>query len=322
MADGGERPLRAASLVTWSGTLLALGLIQPVLTPFQRSLVTEMMIWSIFALAYNLLFGYTGLVSLGHGLFFGAGMYAAALSLIYLGADAWSALAIGGGGATLVSAVIGYLSIRVRGLYFLIVTLIFSMTFYLAALNYPEVTGGSGGLVLTIPNFAFANVAFSILDPVVNFYLVLIVLGISWGILARIGTSPVGKVLQAVRENEERTRLLGYNVERYKLFAFIVSGLFSGLAGALYAFSFRFAGPQFMDVVTSVNVLVWTLVGGAGTVLGPVVGTFLMVAVVDYTSSLTSSFLIVVGAVLLVIVSAARKGIVGTLRSRLAGHHG
>jgi branched-chain amino acid transport system permease protein len=218
----------------------------------------------------------------------------------------------------LVATVVGYLSLRVRGLYFLILTLIFSMAFYAAALNYPHISGGSSGLVLELSGFLGGGQFVTLLKPVVDFYVVLTFLAAIWALVLRIVRSPVGLALQGIRENEERARLLGYNVERYKLFAFAVSGLLSGIAGALYASVFRFAAPEFLNVPTSVNVLVWTLVGGAGTALGPVVGTFLMISVVDFLSSFTSSFLIVVGVVLIVAVTGLRRGLVGSILSRVS----
>jgi branched-chain amino acid transport system permease protein len=277
-----------------------------------------MMVWSIFALAYNLLHGYTGLTSLGHGLFFGAGMYGVAFSFRYLGVDGLGGLAIGAAGAMLVATVVGFLSLRVRGLYFLILTLIFSMVFYAAALSYPQISGGSSGLVLELPGLLGGGTLVTLLKPVSDFYVVLAFLAGIWALVLRIVRSPVGLVLQGIRENEERARLLGYHVERYKLFAFALSGLLSGIAGALYTSVFRFAAPEFLNVPTSVNVLMWTLVGGAGTVLGPVVGTFLMISVVDYVSSFTSSFLIVVGVVLIVTVTRVRRGLVGSILSWLS----
>jgi branched-chain amino acid transport system permease protein len=247
-------------------------------------------------MAYNLLFGYTGLLSLGHALFFGAGMYCFAFSLIYLQADLWILLAFTLIGTALFSAIIGLIAIRVRGVYFLIITLIISMTFYSAALSYPEVSGGSDGMVLRTPNLNFFSFSLNITDPAVNYFLVWVLLTISYIII---------------------TRLIGYNVENYRLLAFVISGTFSGLAGSMYAMSFRFAGPQLMSVTNSVNVLVWTLVGGSATILGPIVGTVVMVLAMDYISSETSAFLIFVGLILILVTKFAPKGIVGTIRERL-----
>ena len=268
-------------------------------------------------MAYNLLFGYTGLLSLGHALFFGAGMYCFAFSLIYVQADLWISLALTLIGAAVFSTIIGLIAIRVRGVYFLIITLIISMTFYAAALSYPEVSGGSDGMVLRIPNLNFFSFSLNIIDPTVNYFLVWVLLTISYIMIARLITSPLGIVLRAIGQNEQRVRLIGYNVEKCKLLAFAISGTFSGLAGSMYALTFRFAGPQLMNVTSSVNVLLWVLVGGSATILGPVVGTIAMVLVMDYISSETSGFLIFVGLILILVTKFAPKGIVGTIRDRL-----
>ena len=310
-----ERSLRNLALCLGPPFLFAL--VEPLLGPFQRSLVTEIMIWCVFAMAYNLLFGYTGLLSLGHALFFGAGMYCFAFSLIYVQADLWIAFTLTLIGAAVFSTIIGLIAIRVRGVYFLIITLIISMTFYAAALSYPEVSGGSDGMILRIPNLNFFSFSLNITDPTVNYFLVWVLLTISYIIIARLITSPLGIVLRAIGQNEQRARLIGYNVENYRLLAFTISGTFSGLAGSMYALSFRFAGPQLMSVTSSVNVLLWALVGGSATILGPIVGTVVMVLAMDYISSETSAFLIFVGLILILVTKFAPKGIVGTIRDRL-----
>jgi branched-chain amino acid transport system permease protein len=305
-------------LAVYLGPLIFFAVVEPLLGPFQRVLTTEIMIWCMFAVAYNLLFGYTGLMSLGHALFFGAGMYGFAFSLIYLKTDIWISILLAFIGAATFSTLIGLIAVRVRGVYFLIITLILSMTFYAAALNYPEISGGSDGLILQIPHLNFLNFSLDIVDPTVNYYFVWVFLTLSYIFLIKLVDSPLGFVLKAIRENEQRTRLIGYNVDSFRLFAFAVSGTFSGLAGAMYAITFRFAGPQLMSVTGSVNVLVWTLVGGSATVMGPLVGTIVMVLAVEYISSETSGYLVFVGILLVLVTKFAPRGIVGTIRNRLA----
>jgi len=310
------------NLALYLGPPILFALVEPLLGPFQRSLVTEIMVWCVFAMAYNLLFGYTGLLSLGHALFFGAGMYCFAFSLIYVQADLWISLALTLIGAAVFSTIIGLIATRVRGVYFLIITLIISMTFYAATFSYPEVSGGSDGMVLRIPNLKFFSFSLNITDPTVNYFLVWVLLTISYIIITRLITSPLGIVLRAIGQNDQRARLIGYNVERYRLLAFTISGTFSGLAGSMYAMSFRFAGPQLMSVTNSVNVLVWTLVGGSATILGPIVGTVVMVLAMDYISSETSGFLIFVGLILILVTKFTPKGIVGAIRDRLMSTSG
>jgi branched-chain amino acid transport system permease protein len=304
-------------VASYLGPPLVFAAVEPLLGPFQQVLVTEIMIWCIFAIAYNLLFGYTGLTSLGHALFFGAGMYAFAYSIMYLKTSVLAAILLTFISACLFSILIGLIAVRVKGVYFLIITLVLSMAFYSAALNYPEISGGSDGLVLRMPDLNLFGFKFSILDPTVNYYLVWIFLTLSHISLTFLTTSPFGTVLKGIRENEQRARLVGYDVHSYRLLAFTISGTFSGLAGSMYALSFRFAGPQLMTITASVNVLVWTLVGGAATILGPLIGTIVTVLVVDYISSETTGFLIFVGLLLVLVTKFAPRGIVGTIRDRL-----
>jgi branched-chain amino acid transport system permease protein len=210
------------------------------------------------------------------------------------------------------------MTVRTTGPAFLIVTMMLAQSFYLATLYWNGVTGGDQGLILAGLRLDLAGRRLAFADPTVKYNVALIVLSLCLAGSLWLSRSPVGRVLVAVRENEERTRLLGYNTYRYRLFAVLVSGLMSGVAGSAYTLLFAYVGSTFAGILYSIYPLLWTLLGGAGTVLGPLVGTLVMTYVVDITSGFTTAYLLVVGAVLVVMTLCAPAGIVGGIRARWA----
>jgi len=198
------------------------------------------------------------------------------------------------------------------------VTMMLAQSFYLATLYWNGVTGGDQGLILPGLRLDLAGRRLAFADPTVKYNVALFVLSLCLAGSLWLTRSPVGRVLIAVRENEERTRLLGYNTYRYRLFAVLVSGLMSAVAGSAYTLLFAYVGSTFAGILYSIYPLLWTLLGGAGTVLGPLVGTLVMTYVVDITSGFTTAYLLVVGAVLVVMTLWAPAGIVGGIRARWA----
>ncbi|MFQ5762055.1 MAG: branched-chain amino acid ABC transporter permease [Candidatus Bathyarchaeia archaeon] len=296
--------------------IVGLGVVQFFLNPFQRVLVAEIMVWCIFALSYDVLLGYTGLMSLGHALFFGVGAYGVILSTLSFGFPVLPALAVAVAVTAALSVGLGYVAARLTGVYFAIVTLIFGVVFFLTAQNWRWLTGGDDGLSFELAPVGISGAKFSLYDPVASYYFILVFLAVSWLLLTRMMNSPVGKALEAIRENEDRARLLGYNVQRYKLFAFTAAGVFAGLAGGLHAVLFRFASSQLFFVSNSINPLVWTLAGGAGTLVGPVVGTIVLMLTLDYLSSLFPYYLIILGIILIITIRIAPRGLVGSIIHR------
>ena len=291
------------------GLLLAAQLVLPA---FHHGMLARVMILATYATGYNLLLGYTGLMSLGHAMLFATGMYATGLTVHRLGFGAAAGFAAGVVASVVVSAGVGLVALRTSGSAFLIVTLMLSQAFYLATLHFNEITQGDQGFIVS----GDLPAAFS--TPLVKYNLAWLVLAL--GLLLTLGLvrSPIGRVLQALRENEERTRLLGYNTFAYKLLALVVSGGISGVAGSTYALAFSYVGSSFAGILYSIYPLLWTLLGGAGTALGPLVGTLVMTYVVDVSSGLTAGYLLVVGAVLIFVILWAPAGIVGAVRARWA----
>ena len=296
----------AKALALHLAVLAALFLLQFALPDYHHTNVARIMVLAAYALGYNVLLGYTGLMSLGHAMFFAAGMYGAGLPAYYLNFGPTAAFAAGIAAGAALALVFGLLALRTSGVAFLIVSLMVAQAFYLATLHFNEITLGDQGFILTLglehPAVKY-NAAFSL------FSLSLL------GCLA-LRLSPVGRVLVGIRENEERTRLLGYDSFRYRLLSLVVSGALAAAAGASYALLFSYVGSTFASILYSIYPLLWTLLGGAGTLLGPLLGTGLMFYLVDFASSLTSAYLFFVGVALLALVLWFPQGILGAVRAR------
>jgi branched-chain amino acid transport system permease protein len=292
--------------------------LQFLLPPFHHGMLARIMVLAAYAVGYNVLLGYTGLMSLGHAMFFAAGMYGAGLTIHHLGFGVAAGFLAGAVAGLALAGLVGLLTLRTTGPAFLIVTMMLAQAFYLSTLYWNGVTGGDQGLVLAGLSLDLAGARLALAAPAVKYNVALAVFTLC--LLASLGVtrSPVGRVLVAVRENEERTRLLGYDTYRYRLLAVLLSGLLSAVAGAAYTLLFSYVGSTFAGILYSIYPLLWTLLGGAGTVLGPLVGTLVMTYVVDVSSGFTTGYLLVVGVALVVMVLWAPAGIVGGIRARWA----
>lgn len=301
--------------LNWHLGLLALLLAGHWLLPgYHHDAVAKVMVLATFAMGYNIAFGYTGLLSLGHALFFAAGLYKTALLITLMGWSAGPAMVAGAvaGGAT--AAAVGLLALRTAGVAFMIVTLMFAQAGYLTILYLGRWTRGDEGIVVAQGLRAIGPIDLS--DAATRYVAALILFGTALLICLRLVRSPFGRVMVAMRENEDRARMLGYNPFRVKLIALTVSGLYAGAAGASYAVMFGYAGASLASVQYSILPLLWVLLGGAGTVAGPFLGCLLMVYLIDYASALTSATLVVVGVALVALILFAPTGFLGALRDR------
>jgi branched-chain amino acid transport system permease protein len=309
--------VRGAGLKIWALHLALIGGLfaaQYLLSPYHMTNLARIMVLAVFAMGYNLAFGYTGLLSLGHALLFAAGMYAAGLSAQAFGLTAGPALILGLLGGGLVAATLGLLALRTAGVSFMIVTLMFAQAGYLTLLYFAPVTGGDEGF--TIPAASRSILGFDLSTDTPRF---LAALGIfATGLLFSLVLvrSRFGLTMVAMRENEERSRMLGINPFMVKLAALTLSGLYCGSAGAAYALLFGYAGASFATIQYSILPMLYVLLGGAGTTLGPFLGALLMFALIEMASGLTSAYLFFVGAALVALVLFAPKGILGTIRER------
>jgi len=306
----------------WIGFFVVLGLliVAPLVLPaFWRRFATEILIWGLLAMSSDILIGYTGMVSFGHSAFFGLGMYGAAAALLTVRPPSlWLALLYGLVGAGVVAVFVAYFATRLRDIYFSITTLVFSQIFYVIIFTWTEVTGGENGLTFSQPPLSIPGVWSGRFTADTLHWFVLAIVTASYLTLRRITQSPFGMVLQSIRENEPRTRAIGYHVERYKIVAVMLSGLFAGLSGVLYAIQNKFAAPDFVFFLISGEVVVFNVMGGMGTLVGPVAGAALFFLLREgFSRFLTEYYLIPVGVIFTLMVIFMPQGVLGLLRRPL-----
>ena len=304
--------------LTCLAVLAVLFLLQFVLSSYLVLALTRILILAVFAMGYNILMGYTGLLSLGHAMFFGVGLYGAGLTTYYWGFSLPIAFFFGILVSAIASALIGLLALRTKTVAFMIVTLMFSQVAFLATLQFASITGGDQGLTLPTEARSFGLLGMTVdmtLDGA-RYNTAFLIFATVLALTFIITRGPLGRLLLAVRENANRTEMLGYNIYQIKLVAFILSGTIAGTSGALYGLMFGYIGSAFVDFQSSIQPLLFTLVGGPGTLLGPLLGTALMTMLIDRLSSITSAYLIVVGVLLIVMNLWFPKGILGTIRDR------
>jgi len=321
MAPASLRMTARADQLFWLGFAIVVGLLiaaPVVLPPFWRRFVTEILIWGLLAMSSDILIGYTGLVSFGHSAFFGLGMYGAAAALLTVNPPSlWLALLYGLVGAGLVAVFVAYFATRLREIYFGITTLVFSQIFYVVIFTWTDVTGGENGLNFRQPGLGVPGLGEAAFTPALLHWFVLAVVTLSYLLLRRITRSPFGMVLQSIRENEPRTRAIGYAVERYKIVAVMLSGLFAGLAGVLYAIQNKFAAPDFVFFLVSGEVVIFNVMGGVGTLVGPIAGAAFFLLLREGLSRYFEYYLIPVGIIFTLMVIFLPQGFLGFLRRRL-----
>ncbi|RUU13750.1 branched-chain amino acid ABC transporter permease [Mesorhizobium sp. M7A.T.Ca.TU.009.01.3.2] len=303
------------------GVIALLFVLSFLLPDYYHGLLARIMVLAVFAMGYNMLFGYVGLLSLGHAMFFAAGLYGAGLAVIQLGWSVPAAFASGLGCGVVVSLVIGLLALRTTGVAFMIVTMMFAQVFYLLILYFATWTGGDQGMVVPQPArvLSFGATSLELTNPTVRYMTALALFSIVLLVTLAIVRSRYGRVLVAIRENEERTKMLGYDTFSNKLAAVVISGIICAASGAAYALLFGYVGSSFASVQYSILPLLWVLLGGAATTLGPLIGTLFMYYVIDITSGYTSAYLLIVGIALILLVLFFPKGILGSIRQRWLG---
>ena len=297
------------------GLLLLLFALQFVLPAYHHGNLARIMVLASYAIGYNILFGYTGLLSLGHALFFAAGMYGLSLTLQHTGFTAAPALLAGLVAGIAVSAGLAFLALRTTGVAFMIVTLMFAQAGYLTILYFSDYTGGDEGFVIQAAQRMLWGVDLS--DPANRYFAALILFAICLLASLALVRAPFGRTLVAIRENEDRVTMLGYNTFAHKLAAMVISGTISAAAGATYGLLFGYAGASFASVQYSIFPLLWVLLGGAGTVLGPFIGTLFMFYLIDLSSGLTTAYMLVAGVTLVLLTLYAPQGLIGELRHRV-----
>jgi branched-chain amino acid transport system permease protein len=301
-----SRALGAAALV-----VLAVG--PWVLARHQLSLLTELLIFGLFAMSLDLIMGYTGLLSFGHAAYFGLGAYASALVLLEFGQPVPVALVAGMLLAGAVALPVGWLSTRSTGIYFAMLTLAFAQFLYTVAYKWRSLTGGSDGIA-GVPKTELFWGGPSLASGQAFYFLAAACVLLSLVLCRAVVRSPFGRALQAIRENERRFTSLGRDPRPFKLVVFVIAAVFAGLAGALFAPFRGFASPEVMFWVFSGQALMMVTIGGIGTLVGPILGAMVFILVQEVLSSYTEHWMIFTGVVFVLIVIFLPGGLVGTAR--------
>jgi branched-chain amino acid transport system permease protein len=302
-------------------TLLALGLVTALALPWfvYPPVAMDITAWALFAVALDILLGFAGLLSFGHAAFWGGSAYTTGLVAVHLGVPFPLAVIAGAVFAMLLALPIGYLSVRRSGIYFAMVTLAFAQMVYFLANQWRDVTGGENGLQ-AVPK-TFFGVEQVETDAFFFYYAALPMILLGMWAAWRIVHSPFGRVLVAIRDNAPRARALGYDVERYKVMAFVLSAGLAGLAGGLFAISHGFVSLQEVNWTTSGKVVLITVLGGIGTLWGGILGAGIIIVLEDQlASSGFEGIGIITGSVFVVVVLLFRRGVWGTLRHLVISH--
>lgn len=292
-------------------------LVFPLIMPF-TALAVNILIYGLYALGFNLLFGYLGLLSFGHAALFGTGAYLCGIAIVHFALPWYAAIVIGILGGALMAAAIGALAIRTRGIYFAMVTMALSQCVYYLFYQAVDWTGGENGLRgINVRDINIFGLKFDFINPMTRYYVVAAFVILAFFVLSRILASPFGAVIEAVRENEARARASGYNVMLTRLVTFILSGAFCGLAGALAALHLSIVPIEIMHYETSGMAVMMSLLGGMGTFFGPFVGAAVFLLLENLVSLWTVHWQLIVGAIFVICVLFFPAGIWGTILKRI-----
>lgn len=291
--------------------------ILPLALPYP-ALANNILIFGLFATGFNLVFGYTGLLSLGHAALFGAGAYGCGIAIAKFGLDLFSALLCGIALALAASAIIGALAIRTRGVYFSMVTLALAQCLYFIFYQWVSVTGGESGLRgVSVTRLDLGPLHLDLLNPMQKYYFFLLFVAVALAGFSRILRSPFGAVIEGIRENENRARASGYSLDIMKWMSFVLSGAFCGLAGALNAVHLGIVSIETLFYTTSGTVVMMTLLGGMGTFFGPFVGAAFFLALEEIASNWTTHWQLVAGLIFIACVRFFPRGVWGSALARI-----
>ncbi|NYT76582.1 branched-chain amino acid ABC transporter permease [Alcaligenaceae bacterium] len=306
--------MRQPLIIAISIIILAMLVAVPWVAPyFYIFIATEILILGLFAASFNLVFGYTGMLSFGHAAFFGVGAYATAMLLQSLQWPLLACLAVSVGAGGLLALVIGFLSVRLDQVYFAMLTLAFGMMVFAVVHQWRSVTNGSDGIAgFAVTSFGL-GLNLTLGDPAVYYLVVLCIVVLASTLLYLICRSSFGLILRAIRQNPERVAFCGLNVRSYRLAAFTVAGAFAGLAGGLMAPFLRIASPELVHWSMSAEPVLMTILGGSGYFLGPFFGAGMFVLLETWITSMTHAWMLVLGIVLALMVMFFRRGVLGTM---------
>ena len=293
--------------------VIAVLLLFPLVMPYE-ALAINILIFGLYAVGFNLLFGYTGMLSFGHAAFLGVGSYLCGIAIVSGGWPWWAAVVAGVAASALVGLVMGYLAIRTRGIYFSMVTLALAQIVYYAFYKAERWTGGENGLRgIRVENIDLLGWKLDFLNPITKYYVILAFVAAALWFVSRVLNSPFGAVMEAIRENEKRTAACGFDVARTKLLVFVLSAAVCGLAGALRALHLSIVPIDSLHYLQSGQAVMMCLLGGMGTFFGPFVGAAAFLYLEDVTTAVTTHWMAAVGVIFMVFVLFFPKGIWGSI---------
>jgi len=301
--------------LAWLALVVVLALV-PLTGSYATGLAGEVLVFAIFAMSLDLLIGYTGLLSFGHAAFFGASAYTVVILGVHLGLSGWIGFVAGIVVSAALAALIGFFSIRVSGIPFLMLTMAFAQLLMSISIKWRSVTGGTDGL----SGFRRPSLfGLSLDERHVQFYVVATGFVLVLWFLRRLIASPLGSIFIGIRENEQRMRAAGYPVQRFKLVAFTMAGAIAGVGGGLYALQNAFVSSDILHWSLSGDAIIMVILGGAGTIVGPAIGSAMFLLLKNVVSSHTEYWLLWVGVIFIVCVMFLRQGVWGWLRQRFGG---
>lgn len=292
-------------------------MIFPFIMPYE-ALAINILIFGLFAMGFNLLFGYMGLLSFGHAAFLGIGSYLTGIGIVHYAMPWGAAILVGVIGAAIGGLAMGFLAIRTRGIYFSMVTLALGQIVFYGFYKAESLTGGENGLRgVRVDSFNIFGVPVDFLNPLVKYYIILFFVVIAIWLISRILSSPLGAVMEAIRENEKRAAACGFDVARTKLLVFVLSAAICGLAGSLRALHLSIVPIDSLHYLQSGQAVMMSILGGMGTFFGPFVGAAVMLYLEDVVTTFTKHWMAVIGLVFMFFVLFFPKGIWGTILSKL-----
>lgn len=311
---GKKQPLVDREIWILAGLVFLLFFVLPY-----KTLASEILIYALGAVSFNILLGFTGMLSFGQGALFGTGAYMAGLLLIHLGLHPLLALLCSCLMGALTALIIGLFSIRQVGIYFVMLTLAFNQLVFFIVYQWKNLTGGDDGLLgVPRPDLSlFPGVAIPIQTNLQFFVFVWIIFILAIIAIRRVLNSPFGRILMAVKENPERATAVGYNIRHYKLAAFVISGFFTGLAGGLYALFMKMVPITAVELFTSTDFIVMSLLGGLGSLYGPIIGAVIVKIASEFLSEIWARWTLILGLAFILCVLFMRGGVWGLLTATL-----
>lgn len=292
---------------------LAFLMVLPLITPYE-ALAVNILIYGLFALGFNIVFGYMGVLSFGHAAFFGVGSYGFGIAIAHFGLGWFPAIVLGIISSGVAAMIIGGMAIRTKGIYFAMVTLALAQCVYYLVYQMSDWSGGEDGLTgVGVETIDFGFIAFNLFDPITKYYFIFTFVALAIVVFSRILASPFGAVLEAIRENEDRARACGYDVQLTKWVAFVISGMFCGLAGALNALHLSVVPIESLNYHLSGQAVMMALLGGMGTFFGPFIGAMSFLMLEDVITTMTTHWQLFLGAIFMIFVLFFPRGIWGSI---------